>query len=412
MANLKDFATGTVLVAPVTATAGTTLTLQTGQGALMPTTFPFYATAAPDNTLPTTSNAEKIQVTGITGDVLTIVRAQGGTTAQSIATGWRISNTVFAADIFASPLTTKGDLHTYSTVDARLPVGANTYVLTADSTQTTGIKWAAPGGGGGQSPYDAIVATSGGDYTLVSAAISAGKNNIFVKNGTYAETTTSITNYSAASIIGQSREGTIITFSGGSGGIVTNAALSISNLTISSASTDTSAFALQLDSDYCTVSNVKVISTSTGNVRQLIIRGNYCQVRNCEFLTSSNNPGQIWQVTNTFSAVQASITGCRFAYNSGYSAYVFSVNMEQFQFCNNIIDVSNGNSGAGTGLYIVGGTGAVITGNLFHTGQTSNQIALQVGSGATNTVVSANSFIGFATKINDGGIGTVNSGNN
>ena len=47
----------------------------------------------------------------------------------------------------ASPLTTKGDLYTFSTSDARLAVGTNTHVLTADSTQPTGIKWAAAAGG-------------------------------------------------------------------------------------------------------------------------------------------------------------------------------------------------------------------------------------------------------------------------
>lgn len=40
-----------------------------------------------------------------------------------------------------SPLTTKGDLYTYSTVDARLPVGTNGQVLIADSAETTGLKW-------------------------------------------------------------------------------------------------------------------------------------------------------------------------------------------------------------------------------------------------------------------------------
>lgn len=39
-------------------------------------------------------------------------------------------------------LTTKGDLLTFSTVPARLSVGANNTVLTADSTQTLGMKWA------------------------------------------------------------------------------------------------------------------------------------------------------------------------------------------------------------------------------------------------------------------------------
>jgi hypothetical protein len=45
---------------------------------------------------------------------------------------------------FASPLTTKGDVHTYAGADARLAVGSNGQVLTADSTQADGIKWSTP----------------------------------------------------------------------------------------------------------------------------------------------------------------------------------------------------------------------------------------------------------------------------
>ena len=42
---------------------------------------------------------------------------------------------------FTSPLTTKGDVYTYDSADQRLAVGANGQVLSADSSQTTGLKW-------------------------------------------------------------------------------------------------------------------------------------------------------------------------------------------------------------------------------------------------------------------------------
>ena len=48
-----------------------------------------------------------------------------------------------------SPLTTKGDLYTFSTSDARLGVGANGTTLVADSAEATGLKWASPASGGG-----------------------------------------------------------------------------------------------------------------------------------------------------------------------------------------------------------------------------------------------------------------------
>ena len=46
-----------------------------------------------------------------------------------------------------SPLTTKGDLYGFSTLDARIPIGADNTVLTADSNETLGLKWATPAGG-------------------------------------------------------------------------------------------------------------------------------------------------------------------------------------------------------------------------------------------------------------------------
>ena len=45
------------------------------------------------------------------------------------------------------PTTTKGDLSGFDTTYARVPVGANTFVLTADSSTALGLAWAAAGGG-------------------------------------------------------------------------------------------------------------------------------------------------------------------------------------------------------------------------------------------------------------------------
>jgi len=44
----------------------------------------------------------------------------------------------------ASPLTTKGDLYGYSTVDDRVPVGVDGDVLVADSTDAQGVSWQSP----------------------------------------------------------------------------------------------------------------------------------------------------------------------------------------------------------------------------------------------------------------------------
>ena len=40
-------------------------------------------------------------------------------------------------------LTTLGDLHGYSTENTRVPVGANSFILSADNTTSTGLNWVA-----------------------------------------------------------------------------------------------------------------------------------------------------------------------------------------------------------------------------------------------------------------------------
>jgi hypothetical protein len=79
--------------------------------------------------------------TGTAGNVTGTVAIANGGTGQTTQT---------AAFDALSPATTKGDLIVHNgTNDVRLPVGTNDFVLTADSTQASGVKWAAAGGGGG-----------------------------------------------------------------------------------------------------------------------------------------------------------------------------------------------------------------------------------------------------------------------
>ena len=70
-----------------------------------------------------------------------------------------------------SPLTTKGDIWGYSTTNARIPVGSNGTVLTADSAETLGVKWAAPAGGGGK-VLQVVSTTKSDSFTSTSTSFA------------------------------------------------------------------------------------------------------------------------------------------------------------------------------------------------------------------------------------------------
>jgi len=82
---------------------------------------------------------------GATGDI-------EGVTAGTGISGGGTSGTVTVTNSMATAIDAKGDLVVGTGADAfsRLAVGTNTHVLTADSAEATGLKWAAPAGGGGK----------------------------------------------------------------------------------------------------------------------------------------------------------------------------------------------------------------------------------------------------------------------
>jgi hypothetical protein len=144
-----NFGYSTVATAPSTATAGTSLVVQSGDGAKFPTP-PFNAVIWPAGQQPTTSNSEIVRVTGKSTDTFTIARQTESSASRSVVVG----------DQIAAAVTDK----TLTDIENR--------VLVAGA--------------------DFVVAPSGGDYTSIQDALDAiGTNGgtIYIAAGTYTITT-------------------------------------------------------------------------------------------------------------------------------------------------------------------------------------------------------------------------------
>lgn len=98
-------------------------------------------------------------------------------TAGTGISGGGTSGDVTVTNSMATAYTTKGDLvpATGSAAFARLGVGANDTVLTADSTAATGMKWATPASGGG---WTSIASGSLGTAPLTLSSISGSYKDL------------------------------------------------------------------------------------------------------------------------------------------------------------------------------------------------------------------------------------------
>jgi hypothetical protein len=167
----------TTLASSINTTA-TTITVATGTATalmggitLAPSNVDIFTVALDVDTV----NEEIVFVTGVSGDTLTISRGQAGTGTAGVSgvahtAGATVKHVLTSSDLIfyttgvatanaAIPqtvVTAKADLLVASgpSVVDNLAVGTNGQVLTADSAQTLGVKWATPTAPVVDNPYN------------------------------------------------------------------------------------------------------------------------------------------------------------------------------------------------------------------------------------------------------------------
>ena len=135
------------------------------------------------------SATELAFVDGVTSAIQTQMDAKAPSSTAVTLTGTQtltnktLTNPVIASVINNTITTTKGDLisATAASTPTRLGVGANATVLTADSTEATGLKWATPASGGGMTLL-ASGTLSGASVSLSSIPATYVDLKLYINN--------------------------------------------------------------------------------------------------------------------------------------------------------------------------------------------------------------------------------------
>lgn len=242
---VSNFPNSLVATAPSPATTGTTLVVTAGQGVLFPAP-PFNLVLTAAGAAPSLAASEIVRCTAITTDTLTVTRAQESTTAKTVVAGWQAYATA-----------TK---NTFSQIPNKA--------------------------------FDAVVATTGGDYTTLGAALAAGASSIYVRRGTFTETTAILNTWTAGSkdlyIVGEDRDYSIIQLFDDTTGyfsIKSNGSL-IENLTIKAGvTTGTPNTWISMDASDITLRNVTINHLTTVNYSTaLYVNGGStnCHIEGCK----------------------------------------------------------------------------------------------------------------------------------
>lgn len=213
--------------------------------------------------------------------------------------------------------------------------------------------------------YDAVVASSGGDYTSLQDAVTAGKKTIYVRKGTFTNTST-LTLPDNAVIIGESPTESIIT----GAAIQGTGTASISNLKITCNSGGY--YAVNISGSGVKVSNVTVETTMNGGISL----GDNCNV------TNSSITGNYYCDFGAFSYLSGSkISGASLTCNFGQKSRI----------------IGNSFTSTGGGGYeaISAANSCVVTDNIVvSTGSTGIGIYCHSGS-----IIQGNRIEGFQTGI-------------